>query len=69
MRMNPRAVLAPDVRDGVRGAVVDEQDVYGEPACLRRKSTEDSPERPLLIARHHDRKAAMKTPLKRKRPA
>jgi hypothetical protein len=69
MRMNPRAVLAPDVRGGVRGAVVDEQDVHGEPACFRRESTEDTPERRLLIARHHDRKAAMKTSLDRSCPA
>ena len=69
MRMDPHAVLAPDVRGGVRGAVVDEQDVDGEAAGFRRKPTEDSSERRLLIARHHDRKAAMKTSLDRSCPA
>jgi hypothetical protein len=65
MRVNPRAVRAPDLRRGITGAVVDEEDVDGKPTRLLRQPGEDTTERSLLIASNHDRKTALKERLAR----
>ena len=69
MRLDTRPVLAPDVRGGVAGAVVDEENIDGHAASLGRKAAEHPADRRLLIARHDDRKTAMSTrrPTRRRR--
>jgi len=69
MRMDPRAVLARDVRGGVRGTVVDEQQIDGHAARLGWNAGEHAAERRLLVARHDDRKAAVRARPSRDSPA
>ena len=61
MRVDARTVLAGDQRRGVARAVVDEENVDGQSMRLGRQPGDDAAYRRLLIARHHDRKAALKS--------
>ena len=69
VRVHPRTELPPDVRSGVTRAVVDEQRVDGEAARLAWNPSKNPTDGSLLIARHDDRKTAMRTRLRRNRPA